>query len=327
MADSLTPKTTNPFDLPATAPTGHPGTVATVESARSMAEIQAAVYMAKQFPRDTRQAYENILKACQRPGLANRAIYEYSRGGTNITGPSIRLAEAIASEWGNIFYGFQELEQTRRYTVAQAYAWNVETNVKAVRTVTVPHERHTRSGVTILTDPRDIYELVANNMARRLRACILEVVPGDVVDDAIAACLETQRAHADLSPEGIKKLIDAFAAFNVTKEDLEAYIQRSISAITAGNVCRLRSIYQSLADGMANPSDFFKPKPTPSAAAPKLEGMKKQLAAATTAPETPETAETPEKSKKSTKKATETPENDGKIPFNGPSAAPEEKKA
>lgn len=254
----------NPFNLPATqgqTQAGNIGTLATTEATRSMAEVQAAVFMAKQFPRDPQQAYENVLKACQRPGLANRAIYEYARGGTNISGPSIRLAEAIASEWGNINYGFIELDRTKRYTVAQAYAWNLETNVKAIRTVTVPHERHTRNEVTVLTDPRDIYELVANNMARRLRACILEVIPGDVVDDAIEECIKTQRAHADTSQEGIKKLVDAFERFGVTKADIEAYIQRSISAITAGNVVKLRSIYQSLADGMATPSDFFKQQP------------------------------------------------------------------
>lgn len=267
----------NPFNLPATqgqTQAGNIGTLATTEATRSMAEVQAAVFMAKQFPRDPQQAYENVLKACQRPGLANRAIYEYARGGTNISGPSIRLAEAIASEWGNINYGFIELDRTKRYTVAQAYAWNLETNVKAIRTVTVPHERHTRNGVTVLTDPRDIYELVANNMARRLRACILEVIPGDVVDDAIEECIKTQRAHADTSQEGIKKLVDAFERFGVTKADIEAYIQRSISAITAGNVVKLRSIYQSLADGMATPSDFFKQQP---ASPTRVIDMKAQL--------------------------------------------------
>lgn len=267
----------NPFNLPATqgqTQAGNIGTLATTEATRSMAEVQAAVFMAKQFPRDPQQAYENVLKACQRPGLANRAIYEYARGGTNISGPSIRLAEAIASEWGNINYGFIELDRTKRYTVAQAYAWNLETNVKAIRTVTVPHERHTRNGVTVLTDPRDIYELVANNMARRLRACILEVIPGDVVDDAIEECIKTQRAHADTSQEGIKKLVDAFERFGVTKADIEAYIQRSISAITAGNVVKLRSIYQSLADGMATPSDFFKQQ---SANPTRVIDMKAQL--------------------------------------------------
>lgn len=301
----------NPFNLPATqgqSSVGNVGTLATAEATRSMGEVQAAVYMAKMFPRDPQQAYENVLKACQRPGLANRAIYEYARGGTNISGPSIRLAEAIASEWGNINYGFVELDRTKRYTVAQAYAWNLETNVKAIRTVTVPHERHTRNGVTVLTDPRDIYELVANNMARRLRACILEVIPGDVVDDAIEECLKTQRAHADTSQEGIKKLVDAFERFGVTKADIEAYIQRSISAITAGNVVKLRSIYQSLADGMANPSDFFKQQP---ANPTRVIDMKAQLEAKpkpNLPPIEPEQEQEPEKPKRGRKPKEPEPE-------------------
>lgn len=100
--------------------------------------------------------------------------------------------------------------------------------------------------------------MVANNGARRLRACILGVIPGDVIDDAVNQCEKTIHASADTSPEAVQKLVIAFEQFNVTKKDIEDYIQRRLDAITAANIVALRKIFTSLRDGMSSPKDWFK---------------------------------------------------------------------
>jgi len=66
-----------------------------------------------------------------------------------------------------------------------------------------------------LEDPRDIYELTANMGARRLRACVLGIVPGDVVESAVDQCERTLTAKADTSPEAMKKMVDAFGTFGL----------------------------------------------------------------------------------------------------------------
>ena len=228
-----------------------------VEGQRAIAEVQSAVVMAKKFPRDQKQAYDRIILACQRPSLAESAIYSYARGGTDITGPSIRLAEAIAQAWGNIQFGIRELEQRHGESTVEAYAWDIESNTRQVKTFQVSHKRHTKKGTYDLTDPRDIYETVANNGARRLRACILGLIPGDIVDAAVAQCEATLTAKADTSPEAMKKLVEAFKAFTVTKEQIEKRIQRTLDAITPAQVVGMRKIYNSLKDGMSSPSDWF----------------------------------------------------------------------
>lgn len=78
---------------------------------RQAQEVQAAMVVAKKFPRDERYSADRILSACSRETLAKDAMYEYPRGGETITGPSIRLAEALAQNWGNIDFGVIELEQ------------------------------------------------------------------------------------------------------------------------------------------------------------------------------------------------------------------------
>jgi hypothetical protein len=161
----------------------------------------------------------------------------------------------------------------------------LETNTRQTKTFQVKHYRHTKKGGYGLTDPRDIYEMVANQGARRLRACILGVIPGDVVEAAVNQCEATLKAKADISPDAVKKMVEVFAPYGVTQEMIEARIQRKLDSITPAQIISLRKVYNSLKDGMSKPGDWFdapleeKPAPT---AAPAQE--KKTRAPRTTPP-------------------------------------------
>lgn len=247
----------NPFAV--SAPQTQAMSTVQADSQRAVAEVQAALVIAKQFPRNPIEAYDRVMNACQRPGLAQSAVYSYARGGSSISGPSIRLAEMLAQNWGNIQYGIRELSSENGESTVEAFAWDVETNTRQTKVFQVPHMRYTKAkGNTKLNDPRDIYELIANNGARRLRACILGVIPGDVVDDAVAQCERTIHASADTSPESVQKLVQAFEQFSVTKDDIEGFIQRRLEAITPANIVSLRKIFTSLRDGMSSAKDWFK---------------------------------------------------------------------
>lgn len=248
----------NPFGAPAHAPTN---AVAAASQQREMAEVQGAIAIAKRFPRDEQAAMDRILNACSRPGLAEAATYTYARGGSEVTGPSIRLAEAIAQTWGNLAFGIRELEQRNGESTVEAFAWDMEHNTRQVKVFQVPHERHTKRGVTKLTDPRDIYELIANQGARRLRACILGVIPGDVIDTAVAQCEVTLKTRVEVTPERLAKMLETFKTFGVTKKHVEARIQRSLDAITPVQFLQLGKIANSLRDGMSKPADWFDVQP------------------------------------------------------------------
>lgn len=226
---------------------------------RQAQEVQGAIVMAKKFPRDEVESFNRIVRACQRKGLAENAMYEYPRGGTKVVGPSIRLAEAMAQNWGNIDFGIIELEQKNGESQVMAYAWDLETNTRQTKVFTVPHIRSTKKGNVPLTDPRDIYEMVANQGARRVRACILGVIPGDVQDAAIDQCNKTMS-------EGEKKpvidLVRDMAAifereFSVPIEAIEKYIGCKSEAFSMNDLVRLRRVYKSLHDGMAKREDYF----------------------------------------------------------------------
>ena len=238
--------------------------MANSDAERSIQEVQASLVIAKKFPRDNRNAMENIINACTRKTLADAAIYSYPRGGVQVNAPSIRLAEAIAQQWENIQFGIIELSQENGVSTVEAFAWDLQTNTKQKRVFHVKHERAVKNKITNtteikrLTDPRDIYEMVANQGARRMRACILSVIPGDVVEAAVEQCNKTQHSNIDISQESIKKMLTSFEDFfGVTQDHIEKKIGRRADSINAPQMVLLRQIFQSLKDGMAKPWDFF----------------------------------------------------------------------
>lgn len=234
-----------------------------VEASRAIAEVQGQILMAKKFPRDPVQAMDRILAECRRPTLAEVAQYQYPRGGTNVTGPSIRLAETIARNWGNIAYGIVELERKNGESQMLAYAWDLETNTMARQEFKVRHARDTKQGLVPLKDERDIYEMTANLGSRRLRACILRVIPGDVVDAALEECNKTLTAKVGNLEERVPAMLEKFSEMGVTKSMIERRLRHRIESINGPEFLSLIKIYNSIRDAMGKPEDYFEPDPAP----------------------------------------------------------------
>jgi hypothetical protein len=227
-------------------------------NSRYAADLQGMVYSAKQFPRDQFAAYQRIKQACERKSLAMIASYEYPRGGQKVTGPSIRLAEVVAQNWGNMTFGVVELEQKVGESTCMAYAWDIETNVRSEKIFTVKHERSTKQGPKKLDDSRDIYELVANMGARRQRACILAIIPKDVIDSAVEECDKTLAGkNSEPIIDRIKKMFDAFKAYGVTREMIEKRIGVGLDSFTEKDLLGLIKVFNSLKDGIGKREDFF----------------------------------------------------------------------
>lgn len=232
------------------------------DQSRELAETQVKYLMAQQFPRDPVKNMDRILNAFTRPTLAEKSQYQFARGGTDVSGPSIRAAEAIAQQWGNIEHGFRERSRGIDgngvpFSEVEAFCVDLESRTSKRLQFIVKHWRDTRNGGYALKDERDIYELIANQAQRRVRACILAQIPGDVTDAAMQQAETTLRSKADTGAEAMQKMIDAFEPFGVTKAHIEKRIQRRIESIQPAQVVSLKRIYASLRDDMSKPSDWF----------------------------------------------------------------------
>jgi hypothetical protein len=262
--------------------------------ARATQEIQAALVIAKRFPRDEIRVKAKILAACNRKELAEVAEYEYSRGGTRFTGPTIDLLRAIANRWGNLRFGWTEIDRQEGQSSVRCFSWDMETNGQAERTFTVKHWRDTQGGGYAVTDSRDIYELLANAASRRVRATLEEVIDSDIVTAAIEQCRETLRTgeKTPLADRAVV-MVSAFAEFGVTQDDIERRLGNKLDGVSENQLASLRRVFKSLKDGVGKKEDYFKPemgkpdfgkeatpkasktaKPTPTAAAAAPEPSK-----------------------------------------------------
>ena len=237
--------------------------VMSIEQSRAIQEVQASLVIAKKFPRDQDAAYLRIMKACERYSLADQAEYAYPRGGQTVSGTSIRLTEVIAQNWGNLNFGIRELSQANGESEVEAFAWDLETNVKQVKTFTVKHKRYTKAkGNVALTDPRDIYEMTANQGARRMRSCILGVIPGDIIEKAVEQCRATVKKGIKEKPikDQIRSTLKAFDSLGITKDLIEDRLGHSTDTIIEEELIDLNNIGRSIKDNMTSREEWFNVK-------------------------------------------------------------------
>lgn len=230
------------------------------ESVRAVQQVQAAYIMARKFPRDSNAALLRIISACQRFGLAERAFYSFPRAKETITGGSIRLAEVLAQSWGNIDCGVVELERSKGASVVESYCLDLETNYRQKKTWEVSHEIQLRGGaMKKLTDPRDIYEHVANNAARRLRAVIFAVIPIDIREAAEKQCRQTlvKGEPGSTLEERIRRLLVGFKGLGVNQAMIEARLGHQIDLMTGEELVDYGAIFNTIRDKQAPRAKFF----------------------------------------------------------------------
>lgn len=242
-------------------------------------ETSALALLAQRFPRDEDAARGKIKNAFTRTRLAEEAAYEYGKGGTDVSGPSIRAAEAIAQRWGRMSFGSEVVSESigpDGITVSEvrAYAQDLESLLIAERIFKVRHVRVTRRGTYKLSDDREVSELIANMAARRTRACILAIIPSDITEEAMDQAEATVLSKADMSPAALDKMVSMFADFDVSRVMLEKFIQRDLHTIRPRQKLKLQRIYNSLRDGASRPATWFDVSASPPPATSNAERVR-----------------------------------------------------
>lgn len=264
------------------------GQATMIEQSRAVAEVQAAVVVAQQRPRDKEACMREMREVCRIQTLAEKAFFRFNRGGGQVNGESIHLARELSRCWGNITCGLAELsrDDIRGQSEMMAFAWDLQTNDRQQTTFIVPHVRDTKGGNKPLIDMRDIYENNANMGARRLREMIFAVLPVWFREEAAEICRDTL-VNGGGKPliQRISDAVEAFQSIGVTRAQVETKLGRLVADFTAEDVATLGVVFKSIKRGEATIAEEFPREEAASsseqkAPASRLDGIEAQIASA-----------------------------------------------
>jgi hypothetical protein len=221
------------------------------------AEIDGQIATAKQYPRSITRVTGNILSlATLDVQAAEECMYALPRGGKPVVGPSIRLAEIVAGQWGNCRVGARVVDVNRgeKYIEAEGVFHDLETNTASKATV---RRRIVDRGGRLFNDDMII---VTGNAACSIarRNAILAGVPKAVWRKAYEAAEGAVKGDIKTLAERRAGMFKAFAAFGVKPDQIYALMEvAGEDEITLDHIPTLTGMYQSLKNGEATVEQMF----------------------------------------------------------------------
>lgn len=232
-------------------------------------QIQARYVMAMQNRRDIMRARAALLKDCERPFFAKKAIYNKPIG-EGVEGPSIRLAEAAARAMQNILTDVSAIYDDSTKRIVRVIASDLEANVTYTKDVTVnktvernkPMEGRKIISQRVNSRGKPVFVIEATDdeildregalASKAMRTCLLRLIPGDILEEAVQRCYETMAKKDAEDPDGARKdMCDAFAGLGVTVDQLTEYLGHTLDQTNPKEMKVLRGLYTAIKDGEA----------------------------------------------------------------------------
>jgi len=291
----------------------------TGSSSMNRDEIEVQLDAAAKRPRQLARFMSNATQlATMDQTIAEACIYSTPRGGEVITGPSIRLAEIVASQYGNLQLGARIIEVADTYVVAQGVVWDLEANVRI--------STETRRRITTKDGRRyneDMIMMTGNAAASiALRNAIFRIVPGACVKKIYQAARNCAVGDQEVISQRRKKILARLLHLGIDEARvLSALGRASVDQITASDLEKLIGMGTAIKEG-SNIDELFpvpgstgptatteKPeaKPEPVAAAKPVEPEAEPAAKSEPAPE-PEPPQPTRKTRPRTRREEPAPE-------------------
>lgn len=210
-------------------------------------EIMQQIATAHQYPRDLGKCLNRVETiATSSEETAADCFYALQRGGKRIEGPSVRLAEIIATSWSNLRVASRVISNDGKNITAQGICHDLETNVAISSEVQV---RITDSkGQTYNEDMQNVVGNAAR--AKAMRNAVFKVVPmalfsglmGKIKDVAVGSATDLATTRS--------KMIEYYGKLGVDSSMLFEFLEvGKIEEIDSDMVVLLRGLSTALKEG------------------------------------------------------------------------------
>jgi signal recognition particle subunit SEC65 len=227
------------------------------------AEIDTQIATAKRYPRSPERFLRDAMTmVAASPELASQCTYALParRGGDGkpIMGPSVRLAEILATCWGNLRIAGRVVEDDGKMITAQGVAIDLERNVgysmEVKRRVTTREGRRYSDDMIVTTSNAAIAIVTRNATMKAIPRAYGHLV------------WEKARAVASGDERTIPERLAAALAWFAARGAPEPMVFRSLGVIgradvTLDHLLILQGYRQAILDGEVTAEEIFDPKP------------------------------------------------------------------
>lgn len=221
----------------------------------SKAELDVQISTAKAYPRSIKRFRDECLQmATLSEDIAEECIYALPRGRKTIEGPSVRLAEIVASAWGNCRAGARIVDEDDNFITAQGMFYDLERNVGIQYDV---RRRITdRNGRRFNTDMVGVTGNAACAIA--LRNAIFKGVPKAFWADIYQAAIKCAIGDSETLSKRRTKALDYFGKLGATREMVYARLGvEGEEDITLEHLLTLTGFKNAIKEGEATVDSVF----------------------------------------------------------------------
>ncbi len=221
--------------------------------AQNDAQIKALIDVAHQYPRDEGKVIKNIEDSAYRTPEMMNACFFHMPVGDGVIGPSIRLAEIIAANYGNLVVQTMTVQETPKQVTVRGQAWNLESNY--MQSTEVTQRLTDRAGRPYAEGVRISNIQAAHAKARR--QVILQIVPQHVWKHVYETCLNPPAAD-ERTPMLTKMMAWLTNNQKIERDRILTYFGvTTITEITDEQLTELRAIGTSLKEEQIDPDRAF----------------------------------------------------------------------
>lgn len=243
-------------------------------SALTTSEINVQIATAKQYPRNLANVLNNIeTLATMDSDVAASCFYTLRRQGKVIEGASVRMAEIVASSWGNLRVQSMVVANDGKTITARGVCHDLESNYAVA--AEVKRRITDKNGRTYSEDMQVMTGNAACAIA--LRNAVFKVVPAALVKKVIDKAKQVSIGQSMTLEQTRQAMIEYFEKIGVTNKQILDYLSvEKIEEIDIDMVVELRGLANAIADGTTTKEEAFAPKvdeKTAKKVAEKFEGF------------------------------------------------------
>jgi len=224
---------------------------------QTRAEVDLQITTAHRYPRSIGRARQRVLElATASAEIAEDCFYTVPRAGELITGESVRLAEIVASAYGNLRFGARVTAVDVEHVTAQGACHDLETNIAV--SVEVKRRIVDKYGRRYSPDMIAVTANAACSIA--LRNALFKVVPKALFAEEFAEIKKVSAGDEKTMKARLTALVDWFAKREPPVKAAAlctAVAKKTLDDLTLEDLATLRDVANAIKSGEISVAEAF----------------------------------------------------------------------